>query len=83
MGAPLDLHRLAERVRAQVGSPRGYLVGRTKVRNAIHELLECSFPKAERLVATLESHGLLTYQGDPQRGVDRGVVAWHLGRQTQ
>ena len=45
--------------------PHGYLRGKTAMRNALEEALDCSELQAEELVDTLESRGFLRFDGDP------------------
>lgn len=44
--------------------PRGYLQGRTRMRNAIADHTGCSLARAEELVEELEARGHLVYEGD-------------------
>jgi hypothetical protein len=42
----------------------GYVVGRTRLRNAVVDLLACSELQAEELVDTMALLGLISYRGD-------------------
>ncbi len=61
----LDLRDLAARLSTQEGEFRGYLRGKSALRDAVEALVECSELEAEELVDTLESRGYLRYTADP------------------
>jgi hypothetical protein len=50
--------------------PRGYLLGKTAVRDEIVRLLDCSQLEAEELVDTMVYTGFLRYEGAPTDEVD-------------
>ena len=58
-------------------SPRGYVLGKTEIRNALEELFGLSAVAAETTVEELESRGFIRYSGDP-REVDTGERVWLL-----
>ncbi len=66
------------RTRFAGAAPAGYLVGRTALRDAVTDELECSELEAEEIVDTLVARGFVRYQGDPAAAIDdeRG---WSLG----
>ncbi len=76
----LDLAELTRSLRARLaGSPPvGYLVGRTALRDAVTEELECSELVAEEIVDTLVARGFARYQGDPTAEADE-PRGWSLG----
>jgi len=63
----IDLRELADslRRRAPAGEPRGYLRGKTALREFVRELVGCSELEAEELVDTLELRGYVQFHGDP------------------
>ncbi len=63
----IDLRALAAslRERAPSGEPRGYLRGKTALRDWVESLLGCSELEAEELIDTLESRRYLVYSADP------------------
>lgn len=57
-------------------APSGYVRGKGELRAAVTDILECSELEAEQLVDTMESRGLLRYQGDRQDDVDQLEQVW-------
>jgi hypothetical protein len=76
----VDLAELTALIRARFAgaAPVGYLVGRTALRDAVAEQLECSTLEAEEIVDTLVARGFLRYEGDPSAALDDGR-GWSLG----
>ena len=74
-----DLEDLRRRLATQFESmpPVGYVRGKGALRAAVIGILECSELEAEDLVDTLESRGLIRYEGDPSK-VDRLECRWRL-----
>jgi len=66
------------RTRFAGAAPVGYLDGRTALRDAVAEQLECSTLAAEEIVDTLVARGFLRYEGDPSAALDDGR-GWSLG----
>jgi hypothetical protein len=64
----IDLKELASilKERSPPGEPRGYLRGRSALRDMVREALGCSELTAEELVDTMEARGYLRYGGDPK-----------------
>jgi hypothetical protein len=52
--------------------PTGYLDGRTAMRDAVAEKLDCSALAAEEIVDTLATHGFIRYEGSPTAALDDG-----------
>ncbi len=77
----LDLNVLRRQLedRFRTRAPVGYVRGKSALRAAIVDLLECSQLEAEQLVDTLESHGLITYEGDRSEEVDDLKHRWRFG----
>jgi hypothetical protein len=80
----IDLARLTELVRARLGDTidASYLRGKTVVRDAIVEALDCSEVQAEELVETLELQGFIRF---PQLADDThpaGRQPWIIGRRS-
>lgn len=71
----VDLSSLTLRVFRRIGTPRGYVPGRTKIRNAVVDLLSCSEMEAEQLVAQMENRGFIAYPRSTVSAVDK-PVAW-------
>ncbi len=76
----IDLAELTAALRSRFGGvpPVGYLDGRTALRDAVAERLECSTLEAEEIVDTLVARGFVRYQGDPAAALDDGR-GWSLG----
>jgi hypothetical protein len=76
----IDLAELTRMLRSRLAgsAPVGYLDGRTALRDAVAEQLECSELEAEEIVDTLVARGFVRYQGDPGAAVDDGR-GWSLG----
>ena len=76
----VDLKELAATLRARFAGagPVGYLDGRTVLRDAVVEELECSELEAEEMVDTLVAGGFARYDGDPTAAGDEGR-GWSLG----
>jgi hypothetical protein len=67
-----DLAELATELMREFAAkpPRGYLPGRTLLRDAVASRLNCSQLEAEQLVDTMKSRGFLRYDGDASTGID-------------
>ncbi len=76
---PIDLSSLAAllKQRFEGGAPRGYLPGKTRMRDALQKALRISALRAEILIDQLSSHGFLRYLGDPKQ-VDTGRDPWTI-----
>jgi hypothetical protein len=62
----IDLLALARHLaRMFSGGAEGYIVGRTRLRDAVVERLRCSELQAEELVDTLILRHLIEFSGDP------------------
>lgn len=59
--------------------PKGYLPGRTLLRDAIASRLNCSQLEAEQLVDTMKSRGFLRYEGAASTGID-DMNPWTINR---
>jgi|HubBroStandDraft_2_1064218.scaffolds.fasta_scaffold546441_2 hypothetical protein len=68
----VDLATLTESLRSRFARARpvGFLEGRTALRDATAEALDCSDLEAEDIVDTLIAQGFVRYEGDPQVEVD-------------
>ena len=68
----LDLAQLSACLRERLAgaSPAGYLDGRTALRDAVADELQCSQLEAEEIVDTLVARGFARYEGDPAAAVD-------------
>ena len=75
----VDLSALAIRIHHRIGAPLGYVPGRTRIRNAIVDLLSCSELEAEELVAQLENRGFISYPRSTVAAIDK-PVAWNFPR---
>jgi hypothetical protein len=67
-----DLGRVAKEL-ANVfegGPPKGYLPGRTALRDAVVSKLACSQLEAEQIVDTMISRGFLRYEGAASTEID-------------
>jgi hypothetical protein len=76
----LDLAELTRCLRERLAGspPTGYLIGRTALRDAVTDELECSELVAEEIVDTLVARGFVRYQGDPTAEIDE-PRGWSLG----
>ena len=77
----LDLEELRSKLAAHFGdvSTAGYVRGKGALRAAVVRLLGCSELEAEQLVDTIESRGLIRYEGDRREEVDLLAHHWDLG----
>jgi hypothetical protein len=77
----IDLNDLRRQLAARFGEapPAGYVRGKGDLRAAVVAILKCSELEAEQLVDTLESRGLIRYQGDPAKAIDQLENLWRLG----
>jgi hypothetical protein len=77
----VDLAEVCERLRGDFAGnpPRGYVPGKTAMREAMLAIVDCSELEAEELVDTLESRGLVRYEGDPRAVVDDLEHVWVIG----
>jgi hypothetical protein len=64
---PIDMQDLAYQLQARVGMlvPERYVLGKTRLRDAVIGILGCSALKAEWIVDMMEAHGFLHFCGDP------------------
>lgn len=76
----IDLNELRRQLATHFGDapPAGYVCGKGELRAAVVEILECSELEAEQLVDTLESLGMIRYEGDRSKGIDRLETHWLL-----
>lgn len=76
----LDLNDLRSQLQECFGElpPVGYVRGKTALRSAVVKLLQCSALEAEQVVDTLETRGLIRYEGDPADEVDDLESRWRL-----
>lgn len=73
----VDLATLVDLVRARVGDEvDGAVLGRTRMRDAAQDALDCSMVEAERIVDTIVLRGLVHLERDPL-----GNAKWKLGSQ--
>jgi hypothetical protein len=65
---PIDMQDLAYQLQARVGMlvPERYVLGKTRLRDAVIGILGCSALKAEWIVDMMEAHGFLHFCGDPK-----------------
>ena len=76
----LDLNELRAQLQQRFGDlpPVGYVEGKTTLRAAVVDILQCSELEAEQLVDTLETRGIIQYEGDQSHEVDNLVARWLL-----
>jgi hypothetical protein len=60
------------------GGPPGYIHGKGALRAAVVAILSCSELEAEQLVDTLETRGLIRYEGDRRHEIDDLEHYWLL-----
>ena len=58
--------------------PLGYVRGKTALRAAVVKILQCSALEAEQVADTLETRGLIRYEGDRSDKVDDLDSRWLL-----
>lgn len=63
--------------RFQLQGPIGYLCGKSKIRNAVADELNCSLADADQIVEQLEERGYLTYNGYTY-SVDKIPETWEI-----
>jgi hypothetical protein len=68
----VDLAQLASRVRANVESAEGTVMGLTRIRNEVVRLLGCSLLEGEQLVDTMVQRGFIV---KTKRG---GLPGWSI-----
>ena len=76
----LDLNELRAQLQRRFGDlpPVGYIEGKTTLRAAVVNILQCSELEAEQLVDTLETRGIIQYEGDQSHEVDDLTARWLL-----
>lgn len=76
----LDLNELRSQLarRFRGVAPVGYVRGKSALRVAVVDILQCSELEAEQLVDTLESRGLIRYEGDRRDEVDDLEHRWRF-----
>ena len=79
---PQDLAQVATALKGHFGPrlPRGYVQGKTAMRDAIMERYSASAMEAETIVEQLQARGFVRYAGDP-RGVSTGREPWVINAQ--
>lgn len=77
--SPLDADELARWLEPRVASlrPRGYLAGKTALRNLLYDELGLSLLECEQAIDTLEARGMLTFTGTPQAAA-RPSAGWRV-----
>jgi hypothetical protein len=75
----VDLAELAYALRGAFLSepPEGFLEGRTALRDAVRDRLDCSELEAEEVVDTMVSQGFLRFTGNSRGAFEGGV--WRIG----
>ncbi len=61
--------------------PRGYVLGRSELRDAVVEILACSQLQAEELVDTMISLGYVRFEGSPSAEVD-DLQPWYFAKEA-
>ena len=76
----LDLNDLRRQLEERFGElpPVGYVQGKTALRAAVVDIIQCSELEAEQLVDTLETRALIQYEGDRSDEVDDLENRWLL-----
>ncbi len=76
---PRDLAALASELKRRYAQwpPRGYVRGKTQLRNSVMALYHTSAMRAERLVDQMQARGYIRYDGDPAR-LEKPPSAWHI-----
>jgi hypothetical protein len=76
---PTDLSQICENLQRSFLSaqPRGYVNGKTAIRDTIMSQRACSAAAAERLVDRMEALGYLHYRGKRHR-LDSGQHTWAI-----
>ena len=74
---PLELPALAALLQQRLSGrpPRGYLRGKTKMRDALQDALKISAARAEALVDQLKAQGFVRYGANPS-AVETGRESW-------
>jgi hypothetical protein len=64
-----DLAHVAERLKRYFRGChlKGYLPGKTRIRNGVMHIYEISAARAEEIVDDMHAHGFVRYAGDPTR----------------
>jgi hypothetical protein len=67
-GGPIDMRDLAYQLQARAGMlvPERYVLGKTRLRDAVMGILGCSALRAEWIVDEMEARGFLHFCGDPK-----------------
>ena len=62
-----DLAHVAERLKRYFRgcNLRGYIPGKTRIRNGVMHIFEISAVRAEAIVDDMHAHGFIRYAGDP------------------
>lgn len=78
----IDLAGVARTLRERFGGgllDEDYLDGRTRIRDAIAEALDCSALEAEEIVDTMESREYLRFPRFPDDTHPSRPLRWHIG----
>lgn len=76
----IDLNELRRQLQQHFGEmpPAGYVRGKTELRAALVQILQCSELESEQLVDTLEARRMIRYDGDKREAVDNLESFWRL-----
>ncbi len=76
----IDLNELRRQLEEHFGEapPAGYLRGKTALRAALVQILQCSELESEQLVDTLEARRMIRYEGNKRDAVDDLESFWQL-----
>jgi hypothetical protein len=77
----IDLNELRRQLEERFGEapPAGYVRGKTALRAALVQILQCSELESEQLIDTLEARCMIRYEGDKRDAVDDLESFWQLG----
>ncbi|MDH3202562.1 MAG: hypothetical protein OEM15_16855 [Myxococcales bacterium] len=76
----IDLNQLRRQLQGHFGElpPAGYVRGKTALRAAIVQILQCSELESEQLVDTLEARRMIRYEGEKRDAIDDLESFWQL-----
>ena len=80
----VDLRELALDIAPRFADepPRGYVLGKTAIRDALMDRLLCSAVVAESLVDRMQARGFISYTGNPREAED-GDAPWTIRHEPE
>ena len=82
-GDPLDLSEVAAELKSRIRPrPSDYVRGKTKLRDEVMSLLECSALRAEHVVDSMVKDGFARFDQHPRFAGDARYGVWNVGARS-